>query len=196
MNEIEQLEKELHALRPKEPSADFQQRVEEALGDSARLAVRQLPELGDEPADQAVTHGNRFFLRSLSLLGVVALVALFLFFPSPKSETDPGIRTDVLEFPDPVALDFLPAADDSPINGVSTEELSGMSELGWEEPQVREILVDFFDEGIVERPGMSPARKYHYRYLDEIIWRNPGTNTFIRSSVPRQETFLIGLELF
>jgi len=197
MNEIEQLEKELHALRPKEPSADFQQRVEEALGDSARLAVRQLPELGDEPADQAVTHGNQFFFRSLSLFGVVALVVLFIYLPLPKSGTDSRIPTDVIDFPAPVvAQDSFPAADDSPINGFSTEELSAMSESGWEEPQAQELLIDFFDEGIVERPGMNPVRRYRYHYLDETIWRNHGTNTFIRSSVPRQETLLIGLEPF
>jgi hypothetical protein len=95
-----------------------------------------------------------------------------------------------------VALDSFPVADDSPINGVSTEELSAMSESGWEEPQAQEFLIDFFDEGIVERPGMNPARQYRYHYLDETIWMNPETNTFIRSSVPRQETLLIGLEPF
>ena len=199
MNEIEQVEKELKALRPKEPSADFERRVEDALGDSAQLAVRQLPEPGDEPVAQTApaTRGNLFLIPSLFLLGAAALVALFFSFPSPKSGTDPGIPTDVIDFPvPPVALDSFPVADDSPINGVSTEELSAMSESGWEEPQAQEFLIDFFDEGIVERPGMNPARQYRYHYLDETIWMNPETNTFIRSSVPRQETLLIGLEPF
>ena len=71
-----------------------------------------------------------------------------------------------------------------------------MTEEGWRRPQEQEIPIRFFDEGIVERPGMSPARQYRYRYLDETIWVNPETNTFIRSSVPRQETLLIGLEPF
>ena len=57
-------------------------------------------------------------------------------------------------------------------------------------------IIDFFDEGIVERPGVNPARQFRYHYLDETIWVNPETNTFIRSSVPRQETILIGLEPF
>ena len=199
MNEIEQLEKELHALRPKEPSADFQQRVEEALGDSAQLAVRQLPEPGDEPVAQTApaTRGNLFLIPSLFLLGAAALVALFFSFSLPKSGTDPGIPTDVIDLPAPVlAQDSLHVADDSPINGVSPEELAAMSESGWEEPQAQEFLIDFFDEGIVERPGMNPARQYRYHYLDETIWMNPETNTFIRSSVPRQETLLIGLEPF
>ena len=197
MNEIEQLEKELKALRPEEPSADFERRVEDALGDSAQLAVRQLPELGSEVRSAPATRGNLFFIPSLFLLGAAALVALFFSFPSPKSGTDPGIPTDVIDLPAPVlAQDSLPTTDDSPINGVSTEELSAMSESGWEEPRAQEFLIDFFDEGIVERPGMNPARQYRYHYLDETIWMNPETNTFIRSSVPRQETLLIGLEPF
>ena len=195
MNEIEQLEKELKALRPKEPSADFERRVEDALGDSAQLAVRQLPELGSEVRSIPSTRGNLFFIPSLFLLGAAALVALFFSFLSPKSGTDP-VPTDVIDLSDLVALDSLPVADDSPINGFSPEELAAMSESGWEEPQAQELLVDFFDEGIVERQGMRPARRYRYHYLDETIWMNPETNTLIRSSVPRQETFLIGLEPF
>ena len=199
MNEIEQLEKELKALCPKKPSADFERRVEDALGDSVRLAVRQLPEPGDEPVAQtaSATRGNLFLLPSLVLLGAAALVVLLFSFPSSKSGTAPAIPTEVIDLPaPPVALDSLPVADDSPINGVSTDELAAMSETGWEKPQAQEFLINFFDEGIVERPGVNPARQFRYHYLDETIWVNPETNTFIRSSVPRQETILIGLEPF
>ena len=199
MNDFEQLEKELKSFLPKKPSADFERRVEDALGDSAQLAVRQLPEASDELVVQAApaTRGTPFLIPSLFMVGVAALVALFFSFPSPKSVKGPGKPMDAIDFPAPtVAQDSLPVFDDSPINGVSTEELSAMSESGWEEPRAQEFLIDFFDEGIVERPGMNPARQYRYHYLDETIWVNPGTNTFIRSSVPRQETLLIGLEPF
>lgn len=199
MNENEQLERELKAFRPQEPSADFERRVEEALGESARLAVRQLPEPGDEPVAQHVpaARGNLFFTPSLALLGVAALVVLFLSFPSSKSGTTPVIPTEVLDLPaPPVAQRSLPVTDESPINGVSFEELSAISESGWEQPQAREFLIDFFDEGIVERPGVNPARQYRYHFIDETIWVNPETNTIIRSSVPREETLLIGLEPF
>ena len=199
MNETEQLEKELKALCPKKPSADFERRVEDALGESARLAVRQLPEPGDEPVAQAtpVAPSNLFLISSLVLLGAAALVVLFFSFPSSKSGTNPAIPTEVIDLPvPPVAQSSLPIADDSPINGVSSDELAAMSESGWEKPQAQEFLINFFDEGIVERPGVNPARQFRYHYLDETIWVNPQTNTFIRSSVPRQETLLIGLEPF
>ena len=199
MNENEELERELKAFRPQEPSADFERRVEEALGESARLAVRQLPEPGDEPVapPAPAARGNLFFIPSLVLLGAAVLVVLFFSFPSYKSGTAPLIPTEVIDLPaPPVAQSSLPVADESPINGVSIEELSAMSESGWEQPQAREFLIDFFDEGIVERPGVNPARQYRYHFIDETIWVNPETNTIIRSSVPRQETLLIGLEPF
>ena len=202
MNETEQLEKALESLRPKEPSSDFERRVEEALGDSGQLAVSRLPELGSESRCASAPRGNLFLFPSLFLLGAAALVALFFSFPSsPSSQSGTDLEmpadTGAIELTTPVmAQDSLLVADDSPINGVSIEELSAMSGAGWEKPQAQEIFIDFSDEGIVERPGMSPARRYRYHYLDETIWVNPGTNTFIRSSVPRQETLLIGLEPF
>ncbi len=196
MNEIEQLEKELKALCPKEPSADFERRVEDALGDSGRLALRQLPDGGDQLTVSSI-RSNLFFVPGLFILGTAALVALFLFFPLLEPENVPAMPIDAVDPVAPVLGQDSPLiANDSPINGVSSEELSAMSELGWEEPQAHEILINFSDEGIVDRPGMSPARRYRYHFLDETIWRNPETNTFIRSSVPRQETILIGQEPF
>jgi len=196
MSEIEQLEKELKALRPKEPSADFERRVEDALGDSGRLALRQLPDEGGQVTVSSI-RSNLFFFPGLFMLGAAALVALFLFFPSLEPENVPAMPMDTVAPVAPVLAQDSPLiANDSPINGVSSEELSAMSEPGWEEPQAHEILINFSDEGIVDRPGMSPARRYRYHFLDETIWRNPETNTFIRSSVPRQETILIGLEPF
>ena len=88
MNENEQLERELKAFRPQEPSADFERRVEEALGESARLAVRQLPEPKDEPVAQPApsARGDIFLIPSLALLGAAALVVLFFSFPLSNPE--------------------------------------------------------------------------------------------------------------
>ena len=103
MNENEQLERELKAFRPQEPSSDFERRVEEALGESARLAVRQLPEPGDEPVAQSApaARGNLFFIPSLVLLGAAALVVLFFSFPLSKSGTAPVIPTEMIDLPAP-----------------------------------------------------------------------------------------------
>ena len=147
MNDFEQLEKELKSFLPKKPSADFERRVEDALGDSAQLAVRQLPEARDELVVQTApaTRGTPFLIPSLFMVGVAALVALFFSFPSPKSVKGPGKPMDAIDFPAPTAAqDSLSVFDDSPINGVSTEELSAMSESGWEAPRAQEFLIDFF----------------------------------------------------
>lgn len=196
MNEIEKLEKELKALDLKEPSTDFERRVEDALGLSARLAVRELPDEFDETPVRS-SRVNLFSIPRLSLLGATALLVLFFSFAAFNSETAPGTSAVETDLPVPsLSKESQTTVNDSPINGVTLEELSAMSDQGWEEPQAREFFINFFDEGIVERPGMSPARQYRYYFMDETIWRNPETNTFIRSSVPRQETILIGLEPF
>lgn len=199
MNDFEQLEKELGSCGPLEPSADFERRVEDALGDSGRLAVRQLPDL-DCDNSSSFFRTKLFAMPALLLLGAAASLVLFFSFPVPSSSVSdvelglPANKTaDSMSSPESSSSTV---SDDSPINGVSVEELSAMTEEGWRQPQEQEIPIRFFDEGIVERPGMSPARQYRYRYLDETIWVNPETNTLIRSSVPRQETLLIGLEPF
>ena len=130
-------------------------------------------------------------------MAAVALVALFSIFPSSNR-----VSSSVTSSPsiDPIiptlAVDSFPLEEESPINGVSIDELSAMSDSGWEEPQTQEYLIDFFDEGIVERPGVDPVRRYRYHFIDETIRVNPETNTIIRSSVPRVETLLIGVDPF
>ena len=197
MNENEQLERELRSIHPKEPSAGFERRVEEALGESARLAVRQIPELENVDPPASVSSFKPFSVPGFLLVAAVALVALFSIFPSSNR-----VSSSVTSSPsiDPIiptlAVDSFPLEEESPINGVSIDELSAMSDSGWEEPQTQEYLIDFFDEGIVERPGVDPVRRYRYHFIDETIRVNPETNTIIRSSAPRVETFLIGVDPF
>ena len=139
MNEIEQLEKELKALCPKEPSADFERRVEDALGDSGRLALRQLPDGGDQVTVSPI-RSNLFFFPGLFMIGAAALVALFLSFPWFEPEV-PAKPMDTVAPVAPVLSQDSPLiANDSPINGVSSEELSAMSEPGWEEPQALSLI--------------------------------------------------------
>lgn len=196
MNEIEKLERELRSICPAKPSESFTNSVERALGGSAKLAVRQHPDVPGESSVPAVRI-NFFASRGIFLLGAAALIAVFLVlrFAGPSSSTkEEPATTNLAEPVEPIISPRL--TDDSPINGISRSELSLISEPGWETPQAREIPLNFFDEGIVERPGMSPARRYRYHYMDETTWRNAETNTLIRSSVPRQEILLIGIEPF
>jgi len=203
VNEFEELEKELRSFRPAKPSKAFEARLEKALGDSGNLAVRRLPELEEEATTRLPAERGKVvpFLRAFAfpISAVSALVAFALYVAYPVFQE----KTSSAASPSIASKESLPAKpesvveeDLSPLHGVSAAEFAAMSESGWSDPQVKEILLDVSDEGIIERPGSSPARQYRYRYLDETIWRNPETNTLMRSSVPRQEVVLIGLELY
>ena len=203
MNEFEELEKELRSFRPAKPSKAFEARLEKALGESGNLAVRRLPELEEEATTRLPAERGKVvpFLRAFAfpISAVAALVAFALYVAYPVFQE----KTSSAASPSIASTESLPAKpesvgeeDLSPLHGVSAAEFAAMSESGWSDPQVKEILIDVSDEGIIERPGSSPARQYRYRYLDETIWRNPETNTLMRSSVPRQEVVLIGLELY
>ena len=203
MNEFEELEKELRSFAPAKPSKTFEARLEKALGESGNLAVRRLPQLEEEATSRLPTERGKIvpFLRAFAfpVSAVAALVALALYvaYPVFQKTTTPILSHSITSGESlPPKPESMGEEDLSPLHGVSAAEFAAMSESGWSDPQVKEILLDVSDEGIIERPGSSPARQYRYRYLDETIWRNPETNTLMRSSVPRQEVVLIGLELY
>ena len=203
MNEFEELEKELRSFAPAKPSKTFEARLEKALGESGNLAVRRLPQLEEEATSRLPTERGKIvpFLRAFAfpVSAVAALVALALYvaYPVFQKTTTPILSHSITSGESlPPKLESMGEEDLSPLHGVSAAEFAAMSESGWSDPQVKEILLDISDEGIIERPGSSPARQYRYRYLDETTWRNPETNTLMRSSVPRQEVVLIGLELY
>ena len=203
MNEFEELEKELRSFAPAKPSKTFEARLEKALGESGNLAVRRLPQLEEEATSRLPTERGKIvpFLRAFAfpVSAVAALVALALYvaYPVFQKTTTPILSHSMTSGESlPPKPESMGEEDLSPLHGVSAAEFAAMSESGWSDPQVKEILLDVSDEGIIERPGSSPARQYRYRYLDETIWRNPETNTLMRSSVPRQEVVLIGLELY
>jgi hypothetical protein len=203
VNEFEELEKELRSFRPARPSKAFEVRLEKALGESGNLAVRRLPELEEEatgplPAERGkIVPFLRAFTFPISVVAALVALALYVAYPVFQKKTSSTVSPSIASTESlPAKPESVDEEDLSPLHGVSAVEFAAMSESGWSDPQVKEILIDVSDEGIIERPGSSPARQYRYRYLDETIWRNPETNTLMRSSVPRQEVVLIGLELY
>ncbi len=203
MNEFEKMEKELRSFRPVKPSEAFEARLEKALGESGNLAVRHLPELEEDATTPLPIEKSKIvpFLRAftfpISAVAALAILALYLAYPVFQKKTSSAASPSIASTESlPAKPESVGEEDLSPLHGVSAAEFAAMSESGWSDPQVKEILIDVSDEGIIERPGSSPARQYRYRYLDETIWRNPETNTLMRSSVPRQEVVLIGLELY
>ncbi len=68
--------------------------------------------------------------------------------------------------------------------------------VGGGTPIFNKKLLDRIDEGVVSRPSGLPARQVRMRYLDEILWQHPATDTQMLSTQPRQEIILIDLDLY
>ena len=201
MSEFEQLEKELRAMNPSKPSVGFENRLEDALGDSGNLALRRLPDSLENleveaPEDTPVV--TTFRVSRILPLAAAAALAIGLYFASPFSAVDVPPDGKALAGEQPAPVPPTPPAEEklSPLHGVSASAYAAMNAEGWTPADVTQILLKAADEGIVDRPGQSPARRYRYQYLDETVWRHPTTNTLIRASAPREEVVLIGLELY
>ena len=106
MNEFEKLEAELKEIRPLPPSKEFTTRLEKALGDAGKVAMRCLP---DEESDDigsdrsASSHTVPSFPRLLAFAGLTGLglaaVWAMIFYVSASltsdvpAETSPGEAT-------------------------------------------------------------------------------------------------------
>lgn len=192
MNELDDIEKELHSLSPVPPSEDFCERIENALGDSGTVAMCHLPqydEMQSPPPGRVYRYPLFFGFAALILLG---------FFLSPV------ILESFLNDPvDEIVINPQPSSvvddGDSPLYGVPLEELddfSGFPTDGWLDPTIEERFIKRVDEGVVNRKSGTPARQVRYHYIDETLWTHPATQTRILSTSPRQEVFLIDLELY
>ena len=185
------LEKELRLLEPAAPAPGFEARMENSLGEAGNVAVKLVAEVGQEiPLHSADDSGKVVsfgFSRFVFFAGVAAALAFALYLVDPFSSAEVETSPTVPSIPET-------EEDLSPLHGVPLSDLTTFSEEGWNDPETRKILVDATVEGVIDRPGQAPARRYRYRYLDETIWRHPATNTLIHSSVPREEVVLVGLE--
>ena len=214
MNEFEKLEAELRELQPLPPSAEFTSRLESALGEAGKVAMRRLPdELEYESAPTeapAVKSGNRvcfprlLAFSGLSALGLAAIWALFFYISSKVLPDRPDGSADsvaplarVMDTDRPLVA--LAEDVDSPIHGLSLGELQDVSVMpvnGWLDPQSNERLLRMVDEGVFQQPGGLPARRVRHFFMDETLWSHPATDTRVLSTTPREEVILIELETY
>jgi hypothetical protein len=185
------LEKELRSLQPAAPTKGFEARMEKSLGEAGNVAVKHVPEVDQRMKSPSADDSGKVVpfgrFRFLFFAGAAAALVVAIYLMDPFAGAEVEIS--------PVAPSLSEVDEDlSPLHGVPLSDLATFSEEGWNDPRTREVLVDATDEGIVDRPGQAPARRYRYRFLDETIWENPGTNTRIRSTVPREEVVLVGLD--
>ena len=192
MSDWEELEKELAGLSPRSPSKDFSKRVENALGEAGSVAMRHIPDT-DPTSNTARTAPSIPFWIPLGLAALLVF-SLYLFNPFP-SELDDG-NSSITFLPKPSSM---VDDEDSPLHGVTSEQLenfSGVPVDGWLDPSTQERLIRLIDEGIVDRATGLPARQYRYHFIDETLWTHPASETRILSTTPRQEVYLIDLELY
>jgi len=192
MSDFEQLEKELSALSPRSPSKEFTQRIEEALGDAGSVAMCHL---NDEAEKQSNQHSrSRILTWAFVSLGLAASLAFlfYLWFPSRGNNFSSEVQISTVQ---PLSM----VDEESPLHGVTSHQLensSGIPLNGWLDPYTEEKFIRRVDEGIVDRVTGLPARQYRYHFVDETLWTHPASETRVLSTTPRQEVYLIDLELY
>ena len=192
MSDWEELEKELAGLTPRTPSKDFSKRVEDALGEAGSVAMRHIPD-PDPSSRVARTAPSIPFWIPLGLAALLVF-SFYLFNPFPSELEDENFPITFLPEPSNMVDD-----EDSPLHGVTSEQLEDLSGVpvdGWLDPSTQERLIRRIDEGIVDRATGLPARQYRYHFIDETLWTHPASETRILSTTPRQEVYLIDLEIY
>lgn len=193
MNDFEKLEKELSSFSPRPPTDEFTKKIENALGEAGSVAMCHL----NNQAEQSMAKPSftKILAWTIPGIGIAAAVAFFLNF-SPFSPEEISLKKGEVPAVQPLSI---VEDSDSPLHGVSSEQLedfSGMPMVGWLDPQTEEKFIRRVDEGIVDRATGLPARQYRYHFVDETIWTHPGSETRVLSTTPRQEVYLIDLELY
>ena len=192
MSDWEELEKELAGLTPRTPSKDFSKRVEDALGEAGSVAMRHMPD--PDPSSRVARTAPSFPFWIPLGLAALLVFSLYLFNPFSSELEDGSSSTTFL--PEPLSM---VDDEDSPLHGVTSEQLENLSGVpvdGWLDPSTQERLIRRIDEGIVDRVTGLPARQYRYHFIDETLWTHPASETRILSTTPRQEVYLIDLELY
>ena len=174
MNDLEQ---ELSSLKPVSPPDGLEARLEEALGEAGNVAVKRTVE--QSQTEMIPMDGRTTLLSWLAPLAIAAAVALgaFLAVTRPVAEKTPSTRAESL-----------------PMASMPAVPLPVFPGEGWEASEATDHFLGGRDEGVVHQVGQPPARRFRYRFLDETIWRHPQANAVIRSTVPREEVVLVGLE--
>jgi hypothetical protein len=214
MNEFEKLEAELKELRPVEPSQEFTNRLEKALGDAGKVAMCCLPDdqetVETKNSTKPTTNAGTLvsFPRLVGFAGLVgvglaavwAMVFYLSSYLAPDAPTSPDNVAPLFAHKQkevfPVAYQDDP---DSPLHGISLDQLQDVSVMpvsGWLDPQINERFLRVVDEGIFQQPGGLPARQVRHYFMDETLWSHPASDTRILSTTPREEVILIELDTY
>ena len=165
-----ELEAELKALRPQQPSLLLRGRIEGA------IAARVGAAAACSPRYIAATNLNSWKWFGWRSAGVAAAVALLVTLGWLNSRVVPALGP----MPPPVQLARNPPGQPASRGAHADRDR-------YQPVAATNVLYDLKDEGRVMVDGDTPARRLRYRYLDTYTWKNPRTNASLKWSVPRDE---------
>ncbi len=162
---LHELEAELKALRPRDPSPRLGAQI-------ARELAQDAPAAADQPRYTTATNlGSWKWLGWPTVAAAAAALAVFAavgFQMLTRHAEAPGTR---------------PAAPAFASNDSATPATSDL----YRPVSVASVLYDLQDEGAVTLTDEQPARQARYRYVDTYTWKNPANNASVKWSVPRDE---------
>lgn len=165
---LQELEKELVALRPRAVSRELIERM-----------GRDLPPAspGGRPAFATATSLTSWKWTGWRLAAAATVVALVGF----------GVSRIVLpRAAAPSAIAPAPLAETRPA-APAPADLPGADADVYRPVRASTVLYDLQDEGPAIGADRQPGRQARFRYVDTVTWTNPRSRASLRMSVPRDE---------
>ena len=183
MNDFSELENELKALRPAQPSPVLFERIEEAMAEDSRTSAA------------ADARGWRSWHRRLtetpynwwSLGGALAAAAVLLLIARINTDQSRNEEKEIAQVP--------PASDTRPVlPGVSGRDpvAGSVSSSKFVPSGATQVVYNTRDEGLQFADGSRrPLRRMRYQTQQTWQWRNSSTGASLRVSYPSEEVVLI-----
>ena len=121
---------------------------------------------------------------------------------APDSRSEDRAAGELVSAAQPPSSASLAAVQDdpdSPVHGISLDQLQGSSSMpvsGWADPLTSERFLRLVDEGVHHRPGSLPARRVRHYFMDETLWSHPASDLRILSTTPREEVIFLELDVY
>lgn len=165
---LQELEKELVALRPRAASRELIERIGRDLPPAAA---------GGRSAFATATSLTSWKWAGWRLAAAAAVVALVGFGVSrmvlPRATAPAEVAPAPLAEARPAALPVAPAP--------------GIDADVYRPVKASTVLYDLQDEGPAVGADRQPGRQARFRYVDTVTWTNPRSRASLRMSVPRDE---------
>ena len=197
MNDFSELENELRALRPAQPSPVLFERIEEAVAEDRKAAApseagwtwRRLFEwkrgpASDMAAPQRVERASQTRFRfAIGLAAVAAAVLLLL----ARINTDEPPNQDKQ-----IAQSSSTSETRSPALSGGSRHDRAMASNKFEPAGATQVVYNKRDEGLQFADGANqPLRRLRYQTRETWQWRNPSTGASLSVSYPSEEVVLI-----